>query len=87
MKTTQAVWPGLKACLERFQNVAVSLRNGGELQEVEKVDVEEDRRWITRRLSILTDELTDELVPSVEVGNRTEDIRVTKRRRLGMQGR
>ena len=79
MKTIRAVWPGLKARMERFQNVAVSLRNAGELNAVKEVDIEKDVRWITRKLSVLT----DELVPFVQLGNREGDTEGLKRFRLG----
>lgn len=55
--------------LERFQNVAVSLRKAGDLHAVGEVDVETDEHSIIERLSILKHSFDPYYV---ELGNRAE---------------
>jgi hypothetical protein len=94
MSTTDAMLPGLKERLRLFEDVAMSLRNKGEIDDLEELGIEKDARWITKRLSIVRDDLTpyNRQIEDVRAESpvykrpRTEDA-VIGRRSLGMRYR
>jgi hypothetical protein len=53
MKTVEAMIPLAKERLKIFEVVATSLKENGDLSDVDQLEIECDERWITKKKSIL----------------------------------